>query len=1064
MPDVVLEVDGMMCMKNCGSTVEGALRRVPGVVEARVVYELKLACIWGTTDAAALMDAVDMMGFDARAVSAAALQIQPSVTLTVPEMMCMKNCGTTITNALMRVDKVIEVQIDLGPKRVDVFGAVYPEECIDALDMVGFDAVVGAAAAPAAGTANPVRRPSEEDLSLELEQLTGGDPARETVTIEVSGMSCAACSGKVERALSALPSVEKATVSLALNRAVCVVEEGVSRDSAVLDTVEAVKDLGYGAEIVVAGANSDFSDKVSKEEIAQWRTQLAVAMACLLPLMGIHMGFFHPSSLDRPLHIFNLTFQKHMVVLFLLATPVQFGVGWRYYRNAYAMLRSGGGMGMDLLVVVGTTAIYLYSTCMLLYAGCTKDEVPPHHVFFEASAMLITFITLGKFLEAMARGHTTNAITSLLKLQPQTAWRLPNEDSDDPEEVPIADLKSGDLLRVEPGARIPCDGEVKDGESYVDESAITGEPMPQRKKPGDTVYGCTVNQHGTLRVVASEVGSKSLMSQIVRLVSEAQMSKAPVQAFADRAAGVFVPVVLTIALITFLTWLILAYTGAIPAEWMADDHDDPFLFALLFGISVVVIACPCTLGLATPTAVMVGTGVSARNGVLIKGGDALERMSALGAIVLDKTGTLTTGKPVVSEFHSTPELLHPEGSPHLHPNAVLAARHELLKAAAAVEWPSEHPIAHAIRAGALAQQLDITGAADGAVLVPGSFRAEVGMGVVGVRTWDGAALCAGKEELMERSGLMVPEAVKAKADNLRTRGMTAVLVGQEMVGVLGVLGISDTVKDDAPRTIAALQRAGVAVYMCTGDNGSVARDVAERLGIDVANVHADCLPGDKQATIRELQDKHGIVAMVGDGINDAPSLAQADIGIAIGAGTAVAVDAADVILIRSRLTDIVMALHLSRTVFKRIQLNFVLAVFYNFIGVPIACGVFFPWTHMRLPAAFAGLSMSMSSVAVVCSSLLLHLYRPPLVHVDGSIEVGAASRYLLCAGDIDRPDAGIVGLLTKADGPGPKGLGAVLFDKMRNGGALSEGYEKLPVAEDSANDDFDEELGVELVP
>jgi Cu+-exporting ATPase len=598
--------------------------------------------------------------------------------------------------------------------------------------------------------------------------------------------------------------------------------------------------------------------------------------------------------------------------------------------------------------------------------------------------MLYLFVTVGKYVEASARRRTCTALTELLRLQPRRATRVlgpPGEAAaalrEAPSTVEVADVEMelvqrGDTLQVLPGSRIPVDGIVVFGESYVDQSMITGEPVPVGKTVGDSVFGGTVNQHGLLYITAVSVGTDTTLAQIVQLVQDAQLAKAPIQSYADRIAGMFTPVVVAIALITFAVWSTMAYTHRIPEEWIQNTTSgDPLLFSLLFSISVIVISCPCALGLATPTAVMVGTSVGAINGILIKGGPAFETAHRVNTVVFDKTGTLTSGKPTVTDVLPAGQLSSDQQEQE---RALL-----VLRWAAAAEQNSEHPIAHAIISAAKTRGLSLPGVC--------SFVNRPGLGIRCV-TSDGLNITVGNRAWVQTHCLTVTAEVERLLWELEVQGKTAVVVGVDDC-VVGVVGVSDQPKPEAFTTIVALQALGLEVWMLTGDNKICAEAVANELGIPTEKVAAGVLPAEKAAMVKNLQAQGKVVAMVGDGINDSPALAQADVGMAVGAGTHVALEAANVVLVRNHLHDVVVALHLAKAVFRRcehcrrvyelcehyacvrnrIKQNFIFATMYNIVAIPFAAGVCFPWFQRTVPPQYAGtcaLSYLQCSITVWC--------------------------------------------------------------------------------------------------
>lgn len=576
--------------------------------------------------------------------------------------------------------------------------------------------------------------------------------------------------------------------------------------------------------------------------------------------------------------------------------------------------------------------------------------------YFEASIFLITFITIGKYMEMRARRKTGDAIAKLLNLQPATALLVAQDEDGSPllQEVTEIDstlLQRRDIVKILPGTKVAADGVVVSGCSYVDESMITGESVPVVKQAGDAVIGGTVNQNGALVVKVTTVGAESLVAQIAKLVQDAQLNKAPIQATADKVSGVFVPVVICIALTSFVVWLAVGFT-VLPASWLPPGHT-PLLLAIVFLVSTLVIACPCALGLATPTAVMVGTGLGAKCGVLIKGGGALEMAYGITAVVFDKTGTLTHGKPEVTDTRVFKDSMSQGG---------------FLALLGSSEADSEHPLGRAIHSHAVAHQ------EPGHPLVPCvDYKAMPGRGLR-AELADDAVVLVGNRALMDDAGVAVPATVVSVMESLQDEGKTAMLVASP-AEVLGLVAVADTIRPEAAEVISALRSRGIEAWMLTGDNERTARAIAEQAGI--AEVFADVLPSEKASKVVDLQTEGRVVAMVGDGINDSPALAQADVGIAVGAGTDIALETADVVLMRSNLTDVLTCIDISTRTFRRIKLNLFLAFMYNTAAIPVAAGVFYPLMQPRpMPPWIAGLAMALSSISVVASSLALKWYSP----------------------------------------------------------------------------------------
>ncbi|WP_407643467.1 heavy metal translocating P-type ATPase [Cohnella endophytica] len=728
----------------------------------------------------------------------------------------------------------------------------------------------------------------------------------EQASLQITGMTCAACANRIEKGLNKLEGVSQATVNLALETA----QVHFRSDSvSVPDLIKKVEQLGYHAKPKEERKISDLRDE-RKQEVRKQQRKLLVSAILSLPLLWAMVGHFSFTSwIWVPELFMNPWFQL------VLATPVQFVIGKSFYVGAYKALRNGSA-NMDVLVALGTSAAYFYS----LYL--TFESITSHHeveMYYETSSVLITLILMGKLFELMAKGRSSEAIKTLMGLQAKTALVV-REGIES--RIPIEEVLVGDLVLVKPGEKIPVDGEVVDGVTSVDESMITGESLPVDKRMGDTVIGATVNANGSLRIRAAKVGRDTVLSQIIKVVEEAQGSKAPIQRVADVISGIFVPIVVGIAIVTFLVWLFAVDSGN-------------FSGALEKAIAVLVIACPCALGLATPTSIMAGSGRAAELGILFKGGEHLEATHRIDAVVLDKTGTVTNGKPVLTDI---------EGANGKDLDSIL------LSWIAAAERPSEHPLADAVVAGIEARGVE--------AVESESFQAIPGHGVTAFVA--GRELLIGTRKLMGEHGVDISAAEQRMSD-MEQEGKTAMLVAVDGV-YAATVGVADTIKETSKQAVDRLRDLGIQVLMITGDNERTARAIAEQAGI--REVLAEVLPEGKANEVKKLQVAGKKVAMIGDGINDAPALATADIGMAIGTGTDVAMEAADVTLMRGDLNSIPDAIAMSRRTMQNIKQNLFWALAYNVVGIPIAASGFLaPW--------LAGAAMALSSVSVVLNALRL---------------------------------------------------------------------------------------------
>jgi len=750
----------------------------------------------------------------------------------------------------------------------------------------------------------------------------GYDAIINEATIAVGDMTCATCVETIEEALLELDGVHSAVANLATEKVTVKYDPQKVR---LADIKRKIIQTGY---TVIEAETRDAEREARESELKRQTRLLYFSLSLSIPTLALAllMMFTDLGKVQFFMDYGNF-------VLFALATPVQFVAGHRFYINTWKALKNRSAT-MDTLIVVGTTAAYLYSIAVIFF----PEYVAFKDTYFDTSAMIITLILFGKYLEAKAKGSTSQAIRKLVDLQAKTAMVL----RDGKEvEVGVEEVDVGETLVVRPGEKIPTDGIVIDGQSAVDESLITGESLPVEKNIDSEVIGGAINKNGLLRVRATRVGKDTALAQIVRLVEDAQGSKAPVQRLADRVAGVFVPAVIIIALLTFLVWYLLAYGS------FSDMPAPRFVFSLTAFISVLVIACPCALGLATPTAIMVGTGKGAENGILIKSGEALERAGSIQVIVFDKTGTLTKGEPEVTDVL-----------------AVEGTAEALLLWTAVAEKGSEHPIGQAIMRYAELKAIVVEDAED--------FETIPGRGVRATK--DGKSILVGNRKLMSANEVDI-SAIEKQVFQLEEQGKTAMIVALDG-RPMGMLGVADVVKETSKEAIDALKGMGIEVAMLTGDNRRTASVIAKQLGIE--RVLAEVLPEDKAKEVAKLQQGGKLVAMVGDGINDAPALAQADIGIAIGSGTDVAIETGSIVLIRNDLRDVVAALQLSKRTMRKIRQNLFWAFGYNTAGIPIAAGILFPFLHVLLPPIVAAGAMAFSSVSVVSNAALLKRYTPEI--------------------------------------------------------------------------------------
>ncbi|RHY32739.1 hypothetical protein DYB32_002283 [Aphanomyces invadans] len=1005
----------MMCMKNCGTTVQNALRLQEGVQSAFVDYDKSMATITidpehiGIVTEQDLIDSVECVGFDAyvfnhgercrrrlaaKAKAALVDEERHSTTIEIAETshpraffkvdgMSCAACVKAIEDVLQHKTGIVNCRVGLISAKAEV---AFDKAIIDRDEGV----IIGDYIRGAGYGATYINTVDGDDDSFEVQYVVEGLDS----PVDVDG---------VENAVKALPGI----VSVSVNGSIVSVHLKQISATGPRTVLDAIATAGYNVSVKVKSV-----DQGDMDESAKWKRLLQICLVFSLPAMIVHMvlGWIPACRMYLMSKVVNALTLK-CLVMFLLTTPVQFGIGLRFYVAAYKGLQHGM-MGMDFLIVVGTTSSYLYS--FITMVGCIVNPTFHGHHFFESSAMLISFVTIGKYLESKAKNDTAQSLGVLVNMQPKHALLIESMEAagDGPavapkdRSIPIELVQRGDKLRLLPGSRIPTDGVVLQGQSSCDESMLTGESMPVTKSVGDVVFGSTVNQSGLLVMESTCVGGQNTLSQICALIENAQMDKAPIQAVADKFASWFAPFVIVVALITFLTWYVLLSMNVIPVEWKEAmgianaDHKDDLFISVLFGISTVVISCPCALGLATPTAVTVGTGVGSKYGILIKGGRALETARSADVVVFDKTGTLTVGHP------SMTEVVVPEGG--------AATARDVLYYAACVETQSEHVLGKAIVLAASEQeQLQLH--------EPTNFHVVPGRGLkatVPHRHLSNATIkvAVGNSVWLEEQAIAIPSKMEAHMWELENEGKTVVCVVLDNE-FAGLIALADTARPEAAETIAQLKRMGTKIWLITGDNARTATAVARQMGIE--NVKAVALPGQKVEQIKIIQSqtnertgKPHVVVMVGDGINDAPALAQANVGLAIGAGTEIALAQADMVLVKSNLRDVVTALDLSRVIFQRIKINLFASMIYNLLSIPLASGVFFPLFHRMLPPACAGIAMALSSISVISSSLMLKRYTPPVftdsfslkTHVGGRPPTTVGPRKLLDLGKIrNRP-------------------------------------------------------------
>ena len=911
-----IEVSGMTCM-HCHKRVTDAISAIEGVISVEVSLEENNATIEfkpDTTDLDEIKQAVTDAGYEVGEDSCETTdddtqactifddanefeleKIEPgaqeNISFKVSGMTCSA-CAQNIEKILLKDEGVSSASVNLPTEKATVSydpALVKPEELEKAIESIGYGII------------------------------------KETITLDVGGMKCAACSQNVEKVLKKLKGIYSANANISTGKAY--IEYNPSFVT-IADMKAAIDGIGYTASLPVDRKSSEDREKKERElEVKKQRNNLIISVAILIPVMLGNMKGMFPALLGFVPLIFS---DKN--VLFLLTTIVLAFPGRQFFVGTYRGLKHGV-TDMNLLIATGTGAAYLISV-----ASSYLDLGPGYmHNYYDTAVMLITFIILGRYLEARAKGKTSESIKKLIGLQAKTARIIVDGDE---KEIPVEDVQIGDIVSVKPGEKIAVDGLVTEGSSAIDESMITGESIPVEKNEKDIVIGSTINKSGALRFKATNVGADTALARIIELVENAQNSKAPIQRIADVVAGHFILIVHVLSLLSFFFWYFIGYEMFNAAFY--SGIESPFLFSLLISITVLVISCPCAVGLATPAAIMVGTGKGAENGILIKGGEALERTLKINTIVFDKTGTLTKGKPELTDIIATAKY----------------SEEEVLGIAASAEKGSEHPLGEAIVMAAESRNISIDKVDD--------FQSIAGHGIKA--SMSGSNILLGTRKLMDDNRIDIASVVQ-DMEKLETQGKTAMIVAKDNE-VIGIVAVADTLKENSKEAVEKLLDMGIEVVMLTGDNRRTADAIASSIGI--RKVLSEVLPEDKASQIRLLQDEGRIVAMVGDGINDAPALTQADIGIAMGAGTDVAMESAQIVLIKNDLRDVLASIKLSRLTMRKIKQNLFWAFGYNSIGIPLAAGLLYPFVNkILISPELAAAFMAMSSISVTTNSLLM---------------------------------------------------------------------------------------------
>lgn len=912
MEDVSIKIKGMMC-EHCEKTVSEAAKSVNGVTRASADYKKGLVLVsydTSITDIESIKKAIIASGYEVideeEACPVPLKQAQvvtlPSVknevksggiqktTLKLTGMTCA-SCAQNIEKVLNKIDGVKKATVNFSVEKATIEydpGKVNPAAFENAITGIGYGV------------------------------------AKQEITLKIGGMHCASCALNIETALKKTNGITSANVSFPLEQAKINYDPGIV---SIPEIKKAIENVGYTASEKVDKTEADREQRARESEIKRQKINFIIALVLAIPIslgdMGRNLGWgFVPEIL------------KNDYLLFILATIVMLFPGRQFFEGTYKGLKHGV-TDMNLLIATGTGAAYIISV-----AATFLDLGEAYkHTYYDTAALLIMFIVLGRYLEALTKGKTSEAIRKLMGLRAKTARIFVNGEE---KEIPVENVMVNDVVIVRPGEKIPVDGRVIEGLTAIDESMLTGESIPVEKTVGSEVIGATMNKTGMIKFKATKVGADTALAQIIKLVEDAQTQKAPIQKLADIVAGHFILAVHVLALLTFFFWFFIGFEYFNVPATFGMGMTSPFLFSLLISITVLIISCPCAVGLATPTAIMVGTGKGAENGILIKGGEALERAQKLDTIVFDKTGTLTKGEPSLTDVI-----------------AIKGAEVEILKLAAIAEKGSEHPLGEAILKGAKERGIGIPDAE--------SFRAIPGRGIE-VKS-GGKRVLVGTRKLMTENNMDIAP-LNRRMEELETQGKTAMLVSSDNE-IVGMIAVADTLKEYSKEAVNELHKMGFTVAMITGDNRRTADAIAKQVGIDI--VLSEVLPEEKATQIKKLQAEGKKVAMVGDGINDAPALMQSDVGIAIGSGTDVAIESAQIVLIKSDVRDVAKAIRLSKLTLKKIKQNLFWAFFYNVVGIPIAAGILYPFTNppFLLNPALAAAAMATSSVSVTMNTLLM---------------------------------------------------------------------------------------------